>query len=343
MRRLLNTLYVLTEGTFLSLDGENVVARLEGSEVGRIPLHSLEAIKTFSRSGATPALMGACAERGIALSFFGHSGRFLCDVHGATRGNVLLRKRQCLVSDEPSVSLAVARNFVIGKVFNCKWVLERTLRDHALRIDVARVEEASDHLSASLEAARTCETMESLRGIEGDAAASYFSAYDELFLRDKEAFSFRGRSRRPPRDRVNAMLSFLYTILMQDCSAALEGVGLDPYVGFLHVDRPGRRSLALDCMEELRPVFADRFVATAINNRVIARDDFVERETGEIRLSDKARRSLLEKWQARKKETVRHPFLKEKMPWGLVPHVQAQLLSKYIRGELDGYPPFLWK
>lgn len=343
MRMLLNTLYVLTEGTFLSLDGENVVARLDGTEVGRIPLHSLEAIKTFSRSGATPALMGACSERGIALSFFNHTGRFLCDIHGAVHGNVLLRKWQCLVSDDQEAALSLARNFVVGKIFNCRWVLERALRDHALRVDVGRLEGASEHLDESLRTARTCEAIESLRGIEGDAAASYFAAFDELFLRDKEAFAFRGRSRRPPKDRVNAMLSFFYTILSQDCAAALEGVGLDPYVGFLHVDRPGRRSLALDCMEELRPVFVDRFVATSINNRVVARDDFLVRETGEVRLTDKARKALLEKWQSRKRETIRHPFLKERMPWGLVPHVQAQLLAKAIRGELDGYPPFLWK
>lgn len=343
MRHLLNTLYVFTEDLYLSLDGENVVAKRSGTEVSRIPLHTLEGILTFSYAGASPALMGACAERGIELAFFDRRGRFLVDVQGRKYGNVVLRKAQFKASLDEEESLGIARNCILGKVFNCRWVLERATRDHALRIDVGRVKDASARLANSLREIKACDNLESLRGIEGDAAAVYFAVFDELILRPDEAFRFTGRNRRPPKDAVNAMLSLFYTVLSLDCSSALQGVGLDPYVGFLHVDRPGRRSLALDCMEELRAVMVDRFVLTAINNKVVDKNSFEMRETGEVYLSDKGRRALFDYWQKRKRETITHPFLKEKMPWGLVPHVQAQLLAKSLRGELDGYPPLLWK
>ncbi len=343
MRRLLNTLYIFTEDIYLALDGENVVAKREGNEVGRVPLHTLEAIQTFSYSGASPALMGACAERGIALGFFDRKGHFLADIHGAQRGNILLRKCQYEATCDEAKSLAIARNCILGKIYNGRWVLERALRDHGARIDAAKVKEASEHLSGSLKAVRTCDSLDSLRGIEGDAAAVYFSVFDELILRDKERFAFRGRVRRPPTDPVNAMLSLFYTVLARDCSSALESVGLDPYAGFLHVDRPGRRSLALDCVEELRAVFVDRFVVSAINNRVVGPGDFEYRETGEVLLGDTARKALFEAWQERKREQIVHPFLKEKIPRGLVPFVQAQLLAKCLRADLDGYPPFMWK
>lgn len=343
MRKLLNTLYVFTEDVYLALDDRNVVAKREGKEVGRVPLHTLESIQTFSYMGASPALMGACAEQGIALGFFDRRGRFLADIHGAQRGNVLLRKQQCQVSESDTESLAIARNCIIGKIFNCRWVLERSVRDHAARIDADRVRAVSAHLMDSLSAAKECELIDSLRGIEGDAAAEYFSVFDELILRDKETFYFRERVRRPPTDAVNAMLSFFYTVLARDCSSALEAVGLDPYIGFMHADRPGRRSLALDCMEELRPLMVDRFVVTAINNRVVNAGDFEKRETGEVLLTAGARKALFEQWQKRNKEQIKHPFVGEKIPWGLVPFIQAQLLAKYLRGDLDGYPPFMWK
>lgn len=343
MRKLLNTLYVFTDDIYLTLDGRNVVAKREGQEAGRVPLHTLEAIQSFSYMGASPALMGACAEQGISLGFYDRKGRFLADIHGSLRGNVLLRKEQCLVSVDQDKSLAIAKNFIVGKLYNSRWVLDRAVRDHGLRIDAARVKESSSRLVASLGAARLCESVDSLRGIEGDAAAVYFSAFDELILRDKEAFFFKQRSRRPPLDRVNAMLSLFYTVLARDCSSALESVGLDPYVGFMHADRPGRRSLALDCMEELRPVMVDRFVVTAVNNRVVGAESFDFRESGEVLLTDSGRKALFEQWQVRKKEQIVHPFLREKIPWGLVPFVQAQLLAKALRGDLDGYPPFMWK
>lgn len=343
MRKLLNTLYVFTEDLYLALDGENVVAKRSGKEVSRIPLHTLEGIQTFSYMGASPALMGACAERGIELSFFDQQGRFLVDVQGRKYGNVLLRKAQFSVSLDEEKRLAIARNFILGKVFNCRWVLERTLRDHALRVDVELLRDSSGRLASALHAIRECDSIESLRGIEGDAAAVYFSVFDEMILRTDELFRFEERSRRPPKNAVNAMLSLFYTVLAGNCSSALQAVGLDPYVGFLHVDRPGRRSLALDCMEELRAIMVDRFVLSAINNRMVDKSSFVFRELGEVWLSDKGRHTLFDYWQKRKRETITHPFLKEKIPWGLVPHVQAQLLAKYLRGDLDGYPPFLWK
>lgn len=343
MRHLLNTLYVFTEDAYLVLDGENVVVRRDGVELGRVPLHTLECILCFSYRGASPALMGACAERKVALSFFDRKGRFLAGTYGEQRGNVLLRKAQYAWSEDAEKSLAIARGFIAGKLYNSRWVLERAVRDHGLRIDSDSVKAASVKLGASIRNVTGCESMDSLRGIEGDAAAEYFGVFDELVLRDKETFRFSGRVRRPPTDAMNAMLSLFYTVLAFDCASALEGVGLDPFVGFMHVDRPGRRSLALDLMEELRPVFVDRFVLSAVNNRVVGSSDFEKRESGEVRLSDEGRRTLFGAWQDRKKETIMHPFLKEKIPRGLVPHVQALLLARCVRGDLDGYPPFLWK
>lgn len=343
MRKLLNTLYILSEDAYLALDGENVVAKRGGIETGRIPLHTLEAIQAFSYAGASPALMGECVSRGIALAFYDRRGRFLADVHGAERGSVLLRKAQFHCSENPVESIAVARQFIMGKLFNGRWVLERAVRDHGARIDAARIKTVTSHLGESIKVARTCDSLDSLRGIEGDAAAMYFSVFDQLLLREKDTFSFVRRIRRPPTDPVNAMLSLFYSVLARDCSSALEGVGFDPYVGFLHADRPGRRSLALDLMEELRPLLVDRLVVTAVNNRIVNRKSFERRESGEVLLSDAGRKALFELWQNRKREEIVHPFLKEKVPWGLLPHVQAQLLAKCLRGDLDGYPPLLWK
>ncbi len=344
MRRLLNTLYVLSEDLYLTLDGENVVAKKSGQEMGRVPLHTLESILSFSYMGASPALMGKCAENNIGLAFFRPtSGKFLADVGGEQQGNVLLRRTQYHWANNDSQSLPIARNLIVGKIFNCRWVLERALRDHGMRIDVRVVKQASVHLAESIKAAAIAETMDSLRGIEGDAAAVYFSVFGELILANDDSLVFRGRNRRPPTDPANAMLSLFYTVLSLDCSSALRGVGFDPYVGFFHTDRPGRRSLALDCMEELRPVLVDRFVLSVINNRVVSLGDFSHRETGEVQLTDIGRKKLFDVWQRRKRETLTHPYLKEKILWGLVPYVQAQLLAKCLRGDIDGYPAFLWK
>ena len=344
MRRLLNTLYILSDDVYLSLDGENVVAKRTGNEIGRVPLHTLEAILSFSYAGASPALMGKCAEEGIELAFFRPtSGRFLADVSGIEQGNVLLRARQHEVATDDALSLDIARSFILGKLFNDRWVLERCLRDHAMRVDTASLKKASEHLSQALKEVQVSNSFDRLRGIEGDAAACYFSVFDELILNTDEAFSFRGRNRRPPQDAVNAMLSLFYTMLSLDCSSALRGVGLDPFIGFFPVNRPGRRSLALDCMEELRPVLADRFVITCVNNRVVGPSHFESRESGEVTLNEKGRKVMFDAWQKRKREQIRHPYLEEKVPWGLVPFIQAQLLAKHLRGDIDGYPPFLWK
>lgn len=343
MRKLLNTLYVMTEDAWLSLDGENIVIQVGEQELGRFPLHGLEGIVCFSYRGASPALMGTCAERGIDLSFFRPGGRFLARVSGGVQGNVLLRKTQYRVSEDPTASLDIGRCMQTGKLYNARWILERATRDHALSVDVEKLKAVSAMLKESISRVETADSAERLRGIEGDAAAEYFGVFNELILNSDGAFVFHGRSRRPPRDCVNALLSFAYALLANNCASALESVGLDPYVGFVHTDRPGRASLALDLMEELRPAFADRFVLSCINNRVVSAQMFDKTDTGAVLLNETGRRAFLKAWQERKKEALTHPFLKEKMPWGLIPFVQALLLARFLRGDLDAYPPFLWK
>lgn len=343
MRQLLNTLFVTSEDVYLSLDGENVVANRDGEAVARYPLHTLQSIVSFSYSGASPALMGACAKREIGLAFCTPRGRFLARVSGQMQGNVLLRRTQYRVADDPSESCRVARMMILGKVYNARWSIERTRRDHAMRIDGERFAAVSQQLQGLLPQITAETSLESLRGLEGAGATAYFSILDDMILQGKDTFFFRDRSRRPPLDAFNAMLSFAYSLLAHDCASALETVGLDAYVGFLHRDRPGRESLALDLMEELRPCFADRFVLTMVNNRIIKPEDFDFRESGAVFLTDTGRKSFLQKWQERKRETITHPFLEEKLPWGLVPYVQSLLLARYLRGDLDDYPPFLWK
>ena len=343
MRRMLNTLYVTTENAYLTLDGENVVAQVDGTEAARFPLHTLEGILSFSYAGASPALMGACAERNIDLCFLRPSGRFLARICGSSRGNVLLRKTQYRVSETPAEALSIGKNMLIGKLYNARWVLERATRDHALSVDTARLKAASARLRASLETLEQAESTDALRGVEGDAAAEYFGVFNELILNGDEAFAFHGRSRRPPEDRMNALLSFAYALLANSCASALEAVGLDPYVGFVHGDRPGRTSLALDLMEELRPAFADRFALFLVNTRLVSAQMFDISGSGAVSLNEAGRKVFLKAWQERKKETLTHPFLKEKLPWGLVPFLQALLLARTLRGDLDAYPPFLWK
>lgn len=343
MRHLLNTLFVTSEDAYLSLEGENVLVNRDKNVVARFPLHTLQSIISFSYAGASPALMGACAERDIGLCFCTPRGRFLARVSGSSRGNVLLRRQQYRCSDDPAESARIARTMIFGKVHNARWSMDRTRRDHQLRIDGAAFENACSIHKELLPVLLEAEDLESLRGLEGAAANAYFGVFDQMILRQKDAFFFHGRSRRPPLDNVNAMLSFAYSLLSHDCASALESVGLDAYVGFLHRDRPGRASLALDLMEELRPCMADRFVLTLINNRILTEGDFEKSESGAIRMTDGGRRKFLKHWQERKQEVLQHPYLEEKIPWGLVPYVQALLLARYLRGDLDGYPPFLWK
>lgn len=343
MKKLLNTLYITSNNRYLSLDGENVVVLCEGEEVGRLPLHNLEAIVTFGYPGASPALMGACAARNIGLCFLSASGRFLARVSGTVKGNVTLRKQQFCISEDEKQSVLVARNFIVGKIYNAKWVIERAIRDYPMRVDTQKLKGKSTLLSTFMERARVAMDVDSLRGLEGEAAAIYFSVLDDFILQQKEDFCFNGRNRRPPLDNVNAMLSFAYALLTPMCASALETVGLDPYVGFMHTDRPGRASLALDLMEELRCVMADRFVLTLINKKIVRAKDFTHKESGAVMLQDEARKTFLTAWQARKQEMITHPFLEQKLEWGMVPYVQALLLARYIRGDLDEYPPFLWK
>lgn len=343
MRKLLNTLFVTSEDLYLSLDGENIVASRERQVLARYPLHTLSGVVSFSYAGASPALMGACAERSISFAFCTPRGRFLARVCGESNGNVLLRRTQYRASDDPNASCVVARGMIFGKLYNARWSLERTRRDHGLRIETDRLIHASETLKGLLPAVERETDLDCLRGLEGAGATAYFGALDDQVLCAKECFFFHTRSRRPPLDPLNAMLSFAYSLLAHDCAAALESVGLDSYVGFLHRDRPGRSSLALDLMEELRPCIADRFVLTMVNNRMIGSKSFERREGGAVLLTDDARKTFLTHWQERKREAITHPYLQEKLPWGLVPYVQALLLARYLRQDLDAYPPFLWK
>lgn len=343
MRKLLNTLFVTSEDAYLSLDGENVVVNREKQVVAQYPLHILSGVISFSYAGASPALMGACAERNILLAFCTPRGKFLARTCGESQGNVLLRRTQYRSADDPLQSCRIARNFILGKVYNSRQSLERTLRDHKHRINEESMKAASESLKESLHMIAQETDMESLRGFEGSAAKIYFQVFDDMILNQKEAFFFHERSRRPPLNRINALLSFAYSLLENDCASSLEAVGLDSYVGFLHRDRPGRESLALDLMEEMRPCFADRFVLTIVNNRVIKEDDFEVRESGAVYLKDDARKVFLQQWQKKKQEVLTHPYLNEKISWGLVPYVQALLLARYLRGDLEEYPPFFWR
>ena len=343
MRKLLNTLFVTSEDSYLALENENVVVINGEKKLGQFPLSILEGIVCFSYKGASPALMGACAGKGIQLCFMTPLGRFLARACGEDRGNVLLRKQQYRISDSPAESCLIARNMILGKVFNARWVLERTVRDHGMRVDTEALRKVSTQLAQQLPVIETAVDLDTLRGLEGEASARYFSEFNQLILNQKDDFSFEGRNRHPPRDNVNAMLSFAYTLLANDCGAALDSVGLDSYVGFLHRDKPGRASLALDLMEELRAPLADRLVLTLINNRMIQKNHFRRQADGVVLLNDDGRKLFLNAWQERKRDAITHPYLQEKVYWGLVPYVQALLLARYLRGDLDGYPTFFWK
>lgn len=343
MRKLLNTLYVTSENSYLALDGENLVVYDEKKELGRLPLHNLDGIVSFGYRGTSPALMGACAERNISLCYLTPQGKFLARVTGKVQGNVLLREQQYKSSKDDEISLTIAKNCITGKVYNARWVLERAIRDHGMQIDVEGVKKASLHLKESLQYIQNAESKDQLRGYEGEAASIYFGVFNELILQQKKEFNFQGRNKRPPKDNVNAMLSFVYTLLTNQITSALEVVGLDPYVGYLHTDRPGRVSLALDLIEELRSVYANRFVLSLINKKIVNGKNFSQKENGAVLMGDDLRKKLLVEWQNKKKEVITHPYLKEKVEWGMVPYVQAMLLARYLRGDLDGYPVFLWK
>ena len=342
MRKLLNVLFVTQPEALVNLENENVCVKKDGEVMLRVPLLNLEQIVLFNYYGATTQLLGECAKRKISISFLSEYGKYIGTFHGESSGNVLLRREQYRIADD-SRALGYAKNFIFGKLHNQKWIIERGIRDYSLRIDTEFLKKQSQFISEQLKQILSLENDESIRAAEGNAAHYYFSAFDKLILKNKEFFIFKNRNRRPPTDAVNAMLSFAYTLLASECRHALEVVGLDGYVGFLHSDRPGRASLALDLMEELRPHFADRFVLTLINRNEVVESDFEIQSSGAVFLSAESRKKFLSSWQNRKKEEITHPFLKEKVEWGLVPYCQALLLSRTIRGDLDGYPPFLWK
>lgn len=343
MKKLLNTLYITNPDYYLSLEGETVTVLSDKKKIGKIPLHNLESIITCGYMGASPALMGKCAQEGISIIFLSRNGKFLARIVGEQYGNVILRKTQYRVSECEEESLKLAKCFIMSKLYNSRWILERAIRDHKLRVDTEALKSASLTLKNSLNSSYECKSMGSLRGIEGEAASIYFGVFNELILQQEEDFSFESRSRRPPLDRVNALLSFAYVLLISMCTSALESVGLDPYVGFMHTIRPGRKSLALDLVEELRSVFADRFVITLINKKLILSKHFIEQEDGAVLLNDEGKKIFFKYWQQKKLEVIEHPYLKEKVEWGMVPYVQALLLSRYLRGDLDSYPAFFWK
>lgn len=343
MRRLLNTLYVTTPESYIAKEGENILIKVKDEIRFRIPVHNLEGIVCFGYIGASPSAMHLCCERGVGLSFLTENGKFLARVSGEVSGNVLLRRKQYRWADEEKEKLRLAKRFVEAKVHNSRRVLQRAVRDHKDMNKSSDLTEAINHMRDMISRLENAASVDTVRGIEGEAANAYFSCFDSLITSQKEHFAFSERTRRPPTDYVNALLSFIYTLLSHECISALETVGLDPQVGYLHADRPGRKSLALDLMEELRPYLADRMVLSLINRNQVSEGGFVKRENGAIMMNEETRKEVLVSWQNRKREEISHPFLNEKIPVGLIPYVQSVLLARNLRGDLDDYPPFLLK
>jgi len=343
MKKLLNTLYVTSQGSYLSKDGECVVVRTEDGEKKRFPVHVLDGIVCFGNVLCSPFLLGHCGENGLSVSFLTERGRFLAGVRGPQSGNVLLRRTQYRLADDPEASSGLARAVIAGKIANSRAVLRRCLRDHADRVDAHAMVRAVDYLDDSARRLLSPVSLDEARGLEGQAANAYFAVFAHLILADDPAFTFDGRNRRPPLDVVNCLLSFVYTLLAHDVRSALEAVGLDPQVGFLHRDRPGRPGLALDVMEEFRSFVADRLVLSLVNRGEVRPRGFVRKESGAVFMDDDTRKVVLTAWQKRKQDEALHPFLKERLPLGLAFHVQAQLMARCVRGDLDGYPPYFWK
>lgn len=343
MKQLLNTLYVTTQGAYLARDGETVAVRIERETKLSVPIHTLSSIVCFGQVSCSPFLMGLCGENNVGVAFLTENGRFLARVQGPVSGNVLLRREQYRWADREDRTAEIARSVVIAKVANCRTVTMRALRERSDAECAGDLEQASRRLGRLLETVAGCKGLEEIRGHEGDAARVYFGIFDHLITASKEDFFFRGRNRRPPLDNVNALLSFVYTLVTHDVTAALEAVGLDPAVGYLHRDRPGRPSLGLDLMEELRPVLADRLVLSLVNRKQVQASGFRKTESGGVVMDDATRKEVLVAYQKRKQEEIQHPFLQERVVFGLVPHLQAMLLARFVRGDLDGYPSFLWK
>lgn len=341
MKKLLNTLFVQTQGAYLHKEGECLVVEIEKEVRLRVPVHNLQGLVCFGNVLCSPFLLGHCASNGVEVAFLTEYGRFLGSVRGEVSGNVLLRRSQYRMADNPDKKRVFATAVVQAKLANARTVLARGIRDGSGNPEeLSRGMERLKHLTRSVARA---ESMDEVRGVEGEGAKTYFGSFNELVSRQQDIFTFTIRSRRPPMDRINALLSFLYTLLRFDVSGALSANGLDPQVGFLHTDRPGRRSLALDMMEEFRPWWADRLALSLINRQQIQSRDFRVEDSGAVFLNDKGRRTVLDAWQKRKQETLRHPFLEETIPLGMFPHAQALLLARHLRGDLDMYPPVIWR
>lgn len=341
MKRLLNNLYVFTENSYLSKQGETICVHIGGEEKTRVPIHNLEAVLCFANTTVSTPLLAFCGEKGIGLSFFNEQGKFYGRLEGPVRGNVLLRMAQYREAQNEKC-LALARNFVAAKIANGRSLLVRSARESNAQEDSEELRKAAANISVLIPLLKSADNLDQLRGIEGIVANRYFAVFDRMIKADRDKFTFTKRSKRPPADPINSLLSFLYAVLANDVRSALEGVGLDPAVGFLHALRPGRPSLALDLMEEFRAPVCDRMVVAMINLKQIQYDDFEISPTG-VSISDTARKTVISNWQKRKKEEIVHPFINEKIPIGLIPHVQAKLLAKHLRAELDHYPPFYWK
>ncbi|MCP4116158.1 MAG: type I-C CRISPR-associated endonuclease Cas1 [Desulfobacteraceae bacterium] len=343
MKKMLNTLYVTTQKSYLAKEGQTITVKMDRKVAARIPVHTVSGILCFGNVSMSPFLMGFCSENKVGISFLTENGRFLCRVEGPVSGNVLVRRTQYRYADSPDISSEMARSCIIGKIANCRTVLNRALRDHKDKIDADAVRTAQKRLGATLKELDNPRPLDTVRGLEGDAARVYFGVFDHLILSEKKAFTFGGRNRRPPEDRVNALLSFLYTLLLHDIRSALESVGLDPAVGFLHRDRPGRPGLALDMMEEFRPVISDRLVLSLINLGQVKDNGFSNLDTGAVKMDDDTRRAVITGYQKRKQDEIYHPFIDEKVKVGQLFFIQAQLLNRFFRNDIDGYPPFVWK
>ncbi len=343
MRRMLNTLFVTTDGSFLKKAGETIVVSVKKEVKLRLPIHNLGGIVCLGRVLCSPALLGLCARRKIAVTFVSRSGRYLAKIQGPTSGNVLLRREQYRRAEIPVECLPVAKSVVLAKIANCRTSLQRAVRDHGDKRDSTQLQKGIKQLDIYIQDVKNEEDIDRIRGYEGYASRCYFGVFNDLITCQNASFIFEGRTRRPPQDNVNALLSFVYTLVLHDVISALETVGLDPQVGFFHRIRPGRPSLALDLMEEFRPVLADRLVISLINLKQVNANGFSKEETGGVRMDDETRKVVLAAYQKRKQEEITHPFLEEKIPIGMAFFAQALLLARFLRGDLDGYPPFLWK
>jgi len=343
MKKLLNTLFVMTQGAYLCHEGESVLVRVEKKTRLRIPVHTLNGIVCFGQVSCSPPLMWLCSERGAAISFLTEYGRFLAKVVGPVSGNVLLRREQFRRADDFQRAGSIAQCIVAGKIANCRTVLQRAIRDRADNPGNDAIETPVNRLNHMIKRLTTPLPLETLRAREGEAASVYFSSFDHLITAQKDDFFFHGRNRRPPMDNMNALLSFIYVLLAHDVSSSLQSVGLDPQVGFLHADRPGRPGLALDIMEEFRPFLADRLALSLVNLRQVKAEGFTKTESGAVIMNDDTRKIVLASYQKRKQDEILHPFLNETVEIGLLPYVQSLLLARHLRGDLDAYPPFIWR